>query len=108
MSNNFEERRQEPRFLTDGRYHFDSSSEHGRIFDLSLNGAMLERLPHQQITSGDRTKATLHFPGHPAFTVDLKVVHVGKERIGVEFYDTDPQSFATLAQLIEVLSHSAS
>lgn len=103
MSNVYDDRRQEPRFPTNGKYQFDASSDSGRIFDLSLNGAMLERLPNQKLFSGDRQKATLSFPGETVFTVELVIVHVGHERIGVEFYDIDPQNFAALAHLIDLL-----
>jgi len=109
MGEIYEDRRQEPRFATAGKYSLEltkSSSLEGRILDLSLNGAMLERTSTSDLNSGGRHRLTLQFAGHPAFHGDALVVHAGKDRIGIEFYDMDPQNFAALSALIEALTRA--
>ena len=109
MGEIYEDRRQEPRFATAGKYSLEvakSSSLEGRILDLSLNGAMLERNGSAELKSGSRHPLTLEFAGQPAFRGDALVVYAGKDRIGIEFYDMDPQNFAALSALIEALTRA--
>lgn len=109
MGEIYEDRRQEPRFATAGNYTLEvspSSSLNGRILDLSLNGAMLERTSSSELKSGTRHRLTLQFAGQPAFQGDALLVYVGSERIGIEFYDMDPQNFAALSALIDALTRA--
>ncbi|UXI69055.1 PilZ domain-containing protein [Tahibacter amnicola] len=103
MGELYDDRRQEPRFATSGTYYLQSGSRgtSGRIFDLSVNGAMLEKLATQPMESGKRVNVVLHFPGQPEFVADVLVQHIAEERVGVEFYDMSPEHFSTLATLIE-------
>src|SRR5581483_5877339 len=107
MGEIYEDRRQEPRFNTIGKYALDAGKAgnvEGRILDLSLNGAMLERTGNTELTAGDRHRLTLEFQGQPPFQGDALLVYVGGNRIGIEFYDMDPQNFASLSALIEALT----
>jgi len=109
MGEIYEDRRQEPRFATAGKYSLEvskSSSLDGRILDLSLNGAMLERTGATELKAGTRHKISLQFAGQPAFQGDALLVYVGGERIGIEFYDMDPQNFAALSTLVDALTRA--
>ena len=109
MGEIYEDRRQEPRFATAGKYSLEISSSsnlEGRILDLSLNGAMLERTSNANIKAGTRHRLVLEFTGQPAFRGDALLVYVGSQRIGIEFYDMDPQNFASLSSLIEALTRA--
>jgi len=109
MGEIYEDRRQEPRFATAGKYSLEvskSSSLDGKILDLSLNGAMLERTSATELKSGSRHRLMLQFAGQPAFHGDALLVYVGNERIGIEFYDMDPQNFAALSALIDALTRA--
>ena len=100
------DRRQEPRFNTSGTYKLEFSGAHnrsGKIYELSLNGALLERPSDFFWGPGERHCITLNFLGQPSFTAEALVVHVSNDRVGVEFYDMAPQSFTTLSQLIDNL-----
>jgi len=109
MGEIYEDRRQEPRFSTAGKYSLElakSASLEGRILDLSLNGAMLERTSSAELKSGGRHRISLEFVDQPPFHGDALVVHAGKDRIGIEFYDMDPKNFAALSALIEALTRA--
>ena len=109
MGELYDDRRQEPRFATAGKYTLEvspTSTLEGRILDLSLNGAMLERSGATELKSGAHHKLTLAFAGQPPFQGDALVVYAGKERIGIEFYDMDPENFAALSALIEALTRA--
>lgn len=109
MGEIYEDRRQEPRFATAGKYSLEvskTSSLDGRILDLSLNGAMLERTGASDLKAGTRHKISLQFTGQPPFQGDALLVYVGSERIGIEFYDMDPQNFAALSALVEALTRA--
>jgi len=109
MGEIYEDRRQEPRFATLGKYSLEvskTSSLEGRVLDLSLNGAMLERTGSGDLKEGSHHRLTLEFTGQPAFQGDTLIVYAGKDRIGVEFYDMDPQNFAALSALIDALSRA--
>ena len=109
MGEIYEDRRQEPRFATAGKYTLElsrTSSLDGRILDLSLNGAMLERVSASELKTGSRHRLTLEFSGQPTFQGDAMVVYAGPDRIGIEFYDMDPQNFASLSTLIEALTRA--
>lgn len=109
MGEIYEDRRQEPRFTTAGKYSLEtarSGNVEGRILDLSLNGAMLERSSKAELKAGSRHRLLLEFTGQPAFRGDALLVYVGGERIGIEFYDMDPQNFAALSALIEALTRA--
>lgn len=109
MGEIYEDRRQEPRFTTAGQYSLEvtqSSNLEGRILDLSLNGAMLERNSATELRSGTRHKLSLQFTGQPKFHGDALLVYVGDKRIGIEFYDMDPQNFAALSSLIDALTRA--
>jgi hypothetical protein len=103
MGELYDERRQEPRFATDGSFQLSRGSQGapGHIFDLSLNGAMLEHCEGQPLEPGTRTAIILHFPGQPPFVADVLVQHIADGRVGIEFYDMSTEHFATLATLIE-------
>ena len=103
MGELYDDRRQEPRFLTAGNYYLTHGSRgpSGRIFDLSVNGAMLEHCDGQPLESGTRTSITLNFTGQPEFVADVLIQHIAGDRVGVEFYDMSQEHFATLATLIE-------
>ena len=109
MGEIYEDRRQEPRFTTAGKYRLDtarSGGNEGRILDLSLNGAMLECTSKVDLQAGTRHRVSLDFIGQTPFQGDALLVYVGEERIGIEFYDMDPQNFAALSALIESLTHA--
>ena len=109
MGEIYEDRRQEPRFATAGKYSLEmskSSNLEGRILDLSLNGAMLERNGPGELKAGTRHPLTLEFAGHAPFRGDALIVHAGAKRIGIEFYDMDPQNFAALSTLIDALTRA--
>ena len=108
MGEFYEDRRQEPRFSTAGRYRLQSGSSEltGRILDLSLNGALLERNDSSGLQPGQRQKISLEFTGHPAFNADVLMVRVDGSHLGIEFYDMDPKNFAALSTLIHGLTHN--
>lgn len=105
MGEFFEDRRQEPRFSTAGRYRLELSAgaAEGRILDLSLNGALLERNGQSALQPGERRAVSLEFTGHPVFQADVLLIRVDGTHIGIEFYDMDPQNFAALSTLIDAL-----
>ncbi|HEX6833696.1 MAG TPA: PilZ domain-containing protein [Rudaea sp.] len=108
MAELFDDRRQEPRFSSSGTYEIetDKGSIDGRIVDLSLNGAALERADQRAIESGKRYRIRLHFKDCEPFAGDASVVHVDAKRVGIEFYDMDPENFARLTTLIDALRQS--
>jgi len=103
MGELYDDRRQEPRYATSGIYYVEAMGRGtpGRILDLSVNGAMLEQVGGQALTSGSRINVVLSFPGQPEFLADVLVQHIVSGRVGVEFYDMSPEHFSTLAKLIE-------
>jgi len=104
-----EDRRQEPRFTTAGKYRLEtarSGSVEGRILDLSVNGALLERNSGVELQAGTHHRISLEFTGQAPFHGDALLVYAGGQRIGVEFYDMDPQNFAALSALIEALTRA--
>jgi len=109
MGEIYEDRRQEPRFTTAGKYRLDtaqSDSIEGPILDLSLNGAMLERNSTIELQAGTHHRVSLEFTGQTPFHGDALLVYIGDARIGIEFYDMDPQNFAALSALIESLTRA--
>lgn len=109
MGEIYEDRRQEPRFTTAGKYSLDtarSGNLEGRILDLSLNGAMLECTSKADLQAGTHHRVSLDFTGQTPFHGDALLVYIGDERIGIEFYDMDPQNFAALSALIESLTRA--
>ena len=108
MGELYEERRQEPRFTTAGKYRLQrprAAEIEGKIIDLSLNGALLELGTSTQLETGARHQVSLEFPGLTPFSGDVMLVRVEPSRLGVEFYDMDPQNFAALTALIDALKH---
>jgi len=108
MGELFEDRRQEPRFSTVGRYrlHTATAELDGPILDLSLNGALLEREANPAPQLGDRLTVSLEFEGQPAFNADVLVVRTESNHIGIEFYDMTPQHFSALSALIDALTRA--
>lgn len=102
MGELYDDRRQEPRFNAGGLYRLHGGSNaSGRIFDLSLNGAMLERRDDVPLAPDSRVVLSLSIADQPEFLADVLVKHVTPERVGIEFYDMSPEHFSTLAGLIE-------
>lgn len=102
MGELYDDRRQEPRFTAGGFYRLHSgSAASGRIYDLSLNGAMLERRDDIALPADSRVMLSLHIADQPEFLADVLVKHVTPDRVGIEFYDMSPEHFSTLAGLIE-------
>lgn len=81
----------------------DSGEVEGRILDLSLNGALLECNGKALLQVGARHTVVLECEGQPAFRGDAVLIRVEGSRVGIEFYDMDPQNFAALTGLIEAL-----
>ena len=109
MGELYEDRRQEPRFSTAGKYRLQTaggSDIEGRVIDLSLNGVLLERNSSAPLQQGTHHGLTLEFDGQPPFHGDSLVVWADGSRIGVEFYDMDPQNFSALTALIAALDHA--
>jgi len=109
MGELYEDRRQEPRFSTAGKYRLQTaggSDIEGRILDLSLNGVLLEYSGTAQLQAGAHHGLALDFDGQPPFHGDALVVWAEPGRIGIEFYDMDPQNFAALTALIDALNHA--
>jgi c-di-GMP-binding flagellar brake protein YcgR len=109
MAELFDDRRQEPRFSHNGTYQLDTEKQgafEGRILDLSLNGAALERADARSIELGKRHRIRLRFNDCEPFQGDALIVHVDAQRVGIEFYDMDPENFAHLTTLIEALRQS--
>lgn len=109
MGELYEDRRQEPRFTVPGHYRLETGrvgDVQGRILDLSLNGALFEYGGSVKLEPGSHHAVTLEFDGQPPFRGDSLLVRVDSTRIGIEFYDMDPQNFAALSALIEALSRS--
>lgn len=108
MGEFYEDRRQEPRFSTVGRYRLripDGELE-GRILDLSLNGALLERDGGIQLEPGQKLAVSLEFEGHSPFSADVLIIRTEGPHLGVEFYDMSPQHFSALSQLIDSLTRA--
>ena len=101
MGELYDDRRQEPRFNAAGLYRLKDDHASGRIHDLSLNGAMLERIEGIVMEPASRVVIVLSIGDEPEFAADVLVQHLTPERIGVEFYDMSPEHFTTLARLIE-------
>lgn len=111
MGELYDDRRQEPRFNAGGLYRLlEGNNASGRILDLSLNGAMLERRDDIALIPESRVVLALSIADQPEFMADVLVKHVTPERVGVEFYDMSPEHFSTLAGLIDrfVRSHTSS
>lgn len=109
MGELYEDRRQEPRFTTAGRYRLQTGKGgeiEGRILDLSLNGALLEHAGSAKLQTGTHHPVSLEFAGQPPFHGDSLLVRVDAGRLGIEFYDMDPQNFAALSVLIEALTRA--
>jgi len=107
MGELYDDRRQEPRFTAGGIYRLQNGSGgSGRIHDLSLNGAMLERRDDIIMEPETRTVIVLSIADLPEFIADVLIKHVTPERIGIEFYDMSPQHFTTLISLIERFQRS--
>jgi hypothetical protein len=109
MGELYDERRQEPRFATAGRYRLQIARVgeiEGRILDLSLNGALLEHAGSAKLQTGSHHAVSLEFAGQPPFHGDSLLVRVDAGRLGIEFYDMDPQNFAALSALIEALTRA--
>jgi hypothetical protein len=108
MGELYEDRRQEPRFATAGRYRLQTGRVgeiEGRILDLSLNGALLEHGGSVNLTCGSRHAVILEFSGLEPFQGDSLIVRVDAKHLGIEFYDMDPGNFAALSSLIEAFTH---
>ena len=102
MGELYDDRRQEPRFSAGGIYRLKSGNgTSGRLLDLSLNGAMLERQEGIELVPESRTMVVLSIADLPEFAADVLVKHVASDRVGVEFYDMSPDHFSTLTSLIE-------
>ncbi len=104
MNEFIDDRRQEPRLFILGTFQVEMPGAHdfrGKIFDLSLNGATLERPPGLLFQRGQRYDITLHFADQPPFITEALIVHIESQRIGIEFYDMDQISFGILSRLID-------
>jgi len=102
MGELYDDRRQEPRFNAGGIYRLkNGNGASGRLLDLSLNGAMLERQQGIELVPESRTVVVLSIADQPEFVADVLVKHVASDRVGVEFYDMSPEHFSTLTSLIE-------
>ena len=111
MGELYEDRRQEPRFTTAGKYRLQKagpggSDIEGRVLDLSLNGVLVEYTGSAKLESGTRNALVLEFDGQPPFQGDSLLVWANGSHIGIEFYDMDTQSFAALAALIDALDRA--
>jgi len=108
MGEFFEDRRQEPRFSTVGRYRLQISNGEieGRILDLSLNGAQLEREDAASLKPGEKLGVSLEFEGHEPFAADVLVIRTDGVHLGVEFYDMTPEHFSALSDLIDSLTRA--
>jgi len=111
MGELYEDRRQEPRFSTAGKYRLKSASAggadiEGRVLDLSLNGVLLEYTGSTKLQAGTHHGLVLEFDGQPPFQGDTMLVWADDKHIGIEFYDMDPQNFAALTTLIEALDRA--
>jgi hypothetical protein len=111
MGELYEDRRQEPRFTTAGKYRLHSASTgggdiEGRVLDLSLNGVLLEYVGTTKLQAGTRHGLVLEFDGQPPFHGDSLLVWADGAHIGIEFYDMDPQNFAALTTLIDALDRA--
>ncbi len=109
MGEIYEDRRQEPRFTTAGNYRLQTARAgaiEGRIIDLSLNGALLERNGSTELRTDARLPVSLEFAGQPPFRGEALLVRIDDAHIGIEFYDMDPQNFAALRALIDALTRS--
>lgn len=102
MGELYDDRRQEPRFNAGGIYQLNGGNgASGRLLDLSLNGAMLERRDGIELVPESRTMIVLSIADQPEFVADVLVRHVEGDRVGVEFYDMSPEHFSTLTTLID-------
>ncbi len=108
MGEFFEDRRQEPRFSTAGHYLLNATNGklQGRILDLSLNGALLERDGNAQLKAGERLVVSLEFEGYAPFSAEVLVIRSEGMHLGIEFYDMDPLHFSALSNLIDSLNQA--
>jgi len=110
MGELYDDRRQEPRFSTAGKYRLQNAGSsgdiEGRILDLSLNGVLLEYTGSAKLPTGTRHSLILEFEGQPPFQGDTLLVWVNDSHLGIEFYDMDPQNFAALTALIDALDRA--
>jgi hypothetical protein len=111
MGELYEDRRQEPRYTTAGRYRLQNVGANGteiqgRVLDLSLNGVLLEYSGSEKLQTGTRHGLVLEFDGQQPFQGDTLLVWSGNSHLGIEFYDMDPQNFAALTALIESLDRA--
>jgi hypothetical protein len=111
MGELYEDRRQEPRFTTAGKYRLQNagaggSDIEGRILDLSLNGVLLEYTGNNKLQAGKRHGLILEFEGQPPFQGDTLLVWANGSHLGIEFYDMDTANFAALTHLIDALDHA--
>src|SRR5262249_40674308 len=111
MGELYEDRRQEPRFTTAGKYRLQKagpggSDIEGRVLDLSLNGVLLEYAGSAKLQAGAHHGLILEFEGQPPFQGDTLGVWANDRHLGIEFYDMDPQNFAALTSLIEALDRA--
>jgi hypothetical protein len=111
MGELYEDRRQEPRFSTAGKYRLqnagaDASDVGGRVLDLSLNGVLLEYTGDAPLQAGKRHGLILEFEGQPPFQADSLLVWADDKHLGIEFYDMDTQNFTALTNLIDALDRA--
>ena len=109
MGELYDDRRQEPRFSTAGKYRLQSPGSgdiEGRILDLSLNGVLVEYTGSAKPQTGTRHSLVLEFEGQQPFQGDALLVWVNDSHMGIEFYDMDPQNFAALTSLIDALDRA--
>ena len=111
MGELYEDRRQEPRFTTAGKYRLQKagpggSDIEGRVLDLSLNGVLLEYAGATKLEAGTRSVLVLEFDGQPPFQGDSLLIWANDTHLGIEFYDMDTQNFAALTSLIDALDRA--
>lgn len=99
----FDERRQEPRFATQGEasFMFADRNHVATLLDLSLNGMRVSRPGDFTPPKGEHFRITLEVPGSDRFTAEVLLVHTEDKELGLEFYDMPARDFGVLAGLIE-------
>ena len=73
------------------------------VYDLSLNGTLISIPTEVDLADDERFELRIDFGDAPSFTAEVQLAYRSDERLGLEFFNMDPENFHTLADLIERL-----
>ena len=107
MAEIYDDRRQEPRFVTtgEGEVEMQGKSVRAALVDLSINGLRMVRPPEFSAPDGARFAMNLLIPGADPFRAEVALIRLDDKAFSVEFMDMSPKDFGLLTGLIERFAH---